>query len=91
MDCYKCKYRGTVPGSAHSSCNHPTVLVSYSSDPSTGHFMMMLKMLRGYECSAKDSLGIKLNDHGILNGWANFPVDFDPVWVEECHGFVSNE
>lgn len=22
-DCYKCKYRGTVPGDAHSSCKHP--------------------------------------------------------------------
>ena len=24
-ECYKCKYRGDVPGSAHSSCNHPYI------------------------------------------------------------------
>ena len=23
QDCYKCKYRGEVPGDAHSSCRHP--------------------------------------------------------------------
>jgi hypothetical protein len=22
-NCYECKHRGEVPGSAHSSCNHP--------------------------------------------------------------------
>jgi len=25
-NCYECKHRGEVPGSAHSSCNHPTGL-----------------------------------------------------------------
>ena len=24
-NCYECKYRGEVPGDAHSCCNHPTV------------------------------------------------------------------
>jgi hypothetical protein len=23
-DCYKCKHRREVPGSAHSACNHPS-------------------------------------------------------------------
>lgn len=23
VNCYKCKHRGTVPGSCHSSCQHP--------------------------------------------------------------------
>lgn len=22
-DCYKCKYRGNIPGDAHKCCNHP--------------------------------------------------------------------
>jgi len=24
-NCYKCKHRGTIPGDAHSKCNHPEV------------------------------------------------------------------
>jgi len=24
-NCYECKYRGEVPGDAHSCCNHPAV------------------------------------------------------------------
>ena len=27
---------------------------------------------------------VSLNDHGVKNGWANWPLNFDPVWVEEC-------
>jgi hypothetical protein len=27
---------------------------------------------------------VKLNDHGIKNGWASWPMDFDPIWVEGC-------
>jgi len=29
VNCYKCEYRGTIPGNTHSYCNHPTV----SQDP----------------------------------------------------------
>jgi hypothetical protein len=27
---------------------------------------------------------VKLNDHGIVNGWASWPIDFDPIWVDGC-------
>jgi hypothetical protein len=28
------------------------------------------------------------NPHGIKNGWFNFPIDFDPVWIEgQCEGY----
>ena len=25
FDCYQCKWRGDIPGDAHSCCNHPKV------------------------------------------------------------------
>lgn len=59
-DCYKCVFRGGVPGSRHSSCS--------------GIFA-----------------AVRLNPHGVKNGWANHPMDFDPVWVEECLGFKSSD
>jgi hypothetical protein len=27
---------------------------------------------------------VKMDDHGIRNGWASWPIDFDPIWVENC-------
>ncbi len=30
----------------------------------------------------------KGNAHGIMNGWYNFPYQYDPVWmIEECPAF----
>ncbi len=28
----------------------------------------------------------KLSDEGIEAGEANWPIDFDPVWLEQCSG-----
>lgn len=30
------------------------------------------------------------NKHGMANGWFFWPINFDPVWLEECDGFVSS-
>ena len=35
------------------------------------------------------SLNIKGNEHGIKNGWFFWPWNFDPVWLENCDGFLS--
>jgi hypothetical protein len=32
-DCYKCKYRGTIPYDMHSRCNHPTGLINVKGNP----------------------------------------------------------
>lgn len=62
-NCYTCKYRSDVPGSADSSCN-----VAAFFAQSGGNFT-----------------SLKLNQHGMKNGWAFWPVDFDPCWVERCN------
>jgi len=31
-DCYKCEYRGTIPGDAHSRCNHPMDMFTGKAD-----------------------------------------------------------
>lgn len=30
---------------------------------------------------------VKVNAHGFRNGWAYWPLDFDPVWIESCDCF----
>ena len=37
-----------------------------------------------------EELGIKLNQHGVDNHWADFPYQFDPIWIEECKGFETS-
>lgn len=29
--------------------------------------------------------------HGIKNGWFFWPINFDPVWLQNCTGFEKKE
>lgn len=75
-DCYKCKYRGVLPGDAHSRCNHPANYMNTVSpiDWNTGK---------------RKQLIVKGEEYGIKSGWFNYPLNFDPVWLLECNGFVA--
>jgi len=80
-DCYECKWREDVSGSAHSRCNHPKSQLE--------HPLLELNsiMSGGHAPQLKTSLKVKGNEHGKKSGWFNHPLNFDPVWLEECDGF----
>jgi len=35
--------------------------------------------------------GPDFNQHGISHGWANWPIDFDPVWLQKCDLYKPKE
>ena len=80
-DCYKCQYRGTIPGDAHTICHHPLVKQDSNS------FGALVDMLSGKNNDAAKELNIKGDQHGIRSGWFMWPANFDPVWLENCDGF----
>ncbi len=84
-DCNKCEYRGSVPGSAHSSCKHPS-FKEIHNDPIM-NVISILGGARGGLPPVKTGLNVKGNPHGVRGGWFNHPFNFDPVWLEECDGY----
>lgn len=34
---------------------------------------------------------VEVNNYGYSQGWAFWPFNFDPIWIESCSGFKSNE
>ena len=90
-NCYKCKHRGTVCGSVHSSCNHP----SLKREEETSHEKLMNLLAKSGRVPACNKntkeLNIKGSEYGISKGWFNFPSNFDPVWLENCDGFEEVE
>jgi hypothetical protein len=79
-DCYRCKYRGDVPGDGHSCCRYP--------GNKTG------LLATGFEQSNKENaviLNIKAVAHGVRMGWFMWPVNFDPTWLVNCDGFTEKE
>lgn len=87
MNCYECKHRGSVTGSAHSSCkainNHDAL------KDLTEHQRRIVEMATvtsgKFPLEFEDGRQlISFDTHGQKNGWCMWPVNFDPIWVREC-------
>lgn len=83
--CYTCKYRGGVPGDAHSCCRHP--LVKQDDNP----FGALGDMLSGKNIGAMKQLNIKADATGVRKGWFMWPANFDPVWLLNCDGHAPKD
>lgn len=78
-NCYNCKFRVGVPGSVHSGC---------SLFPNISHRLQLAAGVAAGQVSGID-LTVKgetkrvlsFEPTGVSNGWCNWPIDFDPVWV----------
>lgn len=79
-NCYECKYRGDLVWDAHSECKHPKI------EPAD-RFLSVIMMGRGIRSGALKRLNISYSQHGYENGWFNWPMNFDPVWLDTCDGF----
>ena len=83
-NCYKCKWRGTVPGDAHSCCKHPD-LKGTGADVFAGIMAMVENV--NQTSSNFEKFKIRANPHGIEKGWFFWPINFDPIWLENCNAF----
>ena len=86
-NCYKCKHRGTLPGSAHSRCRHPSN--DESEDPLLEMLGIFASVGRTPPMQLETGLNVKGNPHGIASGWFNWPWSYDPVWLVSCDGWES--
>ena len=90
-NCYKCKYRGEVVGSAHSSCQHPAV-AKVNADPILNLMGILASVGRVPPITVgTKSLNVRGSRQGIEGGWFNWPFDFDPTWLENCDGFTEKD
>lgn len=93
-NCYNCVFRGNLAGSAHSCCN---VIKNIVEEPEKAKSVELLIAARSFMLGFQDRTTkettplVKLNDHGVRNGWATWPLDFDPIWVEDCVCFREKE
>lgn len=75
-NCYQCNHRRELVGDCHSSCGHPAASPMVAVLFMTGHSEFNIKQIH-----------IRGNTHGVRSGWFNWPMNFDPIWLEICTGF----
>jgi hypothetical protein len=83
-NCHDCRWRGELPGDAHSCCNHPYL--------SQGNESMKWIAAQTFFLSGHfEPLNVTADPHGIRKGWFLWPLNFDPVWLQSCNGFTAKE
>lgn len=87
-NCYDCKWRGDLPGDAHSCCRHPAN-AKILNDPAAQVMALLGRIRRAPPLAFNSSLQVTGNPHGIRSGWFNWPMNFDPVWLQSCNGFEA--
>ena len=86
MDCHSCKHSASIPGDCHLKCIHPET--KHIWDVELSDFLSLIGKQVTFAYPV-DSMDIKLNDHGYKNGWANWPFNYDPIWLDNCNKFES--
>ena len=85
--CSNCKFRGSVAGSAHISCNYPKFKEVQKLELS----MLILGNLNVANDFLESNFGFTVSQHPVSSGWFNFPFDFDPAWIQgECTKHSNN-
>ena len=72
-DCYRCCYRRDLPHDTHSQCFHPSI----------GRHRE-----RAVLGLVPDLIEVTAQAHGVGKGWFVWPLNFDPVWLTSCTGFL---
>ena len=90
-NCYECIYREDLHHSHHSRCNLLKTAATAVHQESAGS-ILELGIASGAMSLTDSNTGepvIKISEHGKRNGWADWPVNFDPIWIDECPAFTK--
>jgi len=74
--CMKCRFREQLQHTHHSACSFPGSLKLEAA------ILFMSGNIGG---------AVVANQHGVDNGWFNWPMNFDPVWLEKCSFYEEKE
>jgi len=76
IKCRECRFRRKIPGDAHISCANPAMTEGANA------IKVSVLVLAGQGEELRPLLGFGFNDHGVKSGWCNFPLNFDPIWLD---------
>jgi hypothetical protein len=79
-DCAKCIYRRSIPGDAHSKCEHPEA-----------DWIGMYSIMAYGSVSYQSGLRVEGDLRSAQAGWFFWPSNYDPRWLKSCNGFKEKE
>lgn len=89
MNCSECKYSKTIPGDCHLSCNVINEHVGFEKLSSIQKVnLTTICVLNKAELFESKNI-LEIDTHGFRKGWADWPLNFDPIWINYCKLFQN--
>lgn len=83
-NCFDCMYSRTLPWNTHLSCHCPAAQRRHA-EPLLKAMGMKGKQspphIRKVCDISLEMVGLTADPHGVENGWALWPYNYDPVWL----------
>ena len=90
-NCYNCLMRENIPSNAHSCCKALRHKAPHPNDPGVIKLEVHLSLgLVDLKSNEGEEL-IRIDPYGRKNGWANWPLDFDPHWISNCKLYLPKD
>lgn len=86
MKCHECIYKRTIPGNCHIKCVSPPTKDIWTN-PLSEIISLYGKRIANNIPIDRKKFGIEIDNHGFHSGWANWPFNFDPIWINKCKMF----
>lgn len=93
MNCQDCIHNKKLTGTHHIACNacpKELEMIILSFNASGVFFRNPTHMVVQNTDTGEEKPLIDLNPHGVSMGWALWPFNFDPIWVNECLMYQEN-
>ena len=86
-DCHTCPYREQLSFTHHSKCNiiGSTVPIDAAEKEMLDiqiSILVTTGVLQNIKSTEDNSVLLSFDPNGINNGWCNWPINFDPIWVD---------
>ena len=85
-ECRKCRHHSRLIGNNHIACKNPAIQSLHNLP-----YAKIATIIGGFEpiiptieLNGEAIPVVQFNEHGIRKGWASWPYNFDPIWIQFC-------
>lgn len=84
--CRECRHHSRLIGNSHIVCKHPSLKALHDLQ-----FASIAGIIGGFapviptiDLNGDTIPIVKFNEYGVDKGWASWPYNYDPIWIEFC-------
>ncbi len=91
--CRKCRHHSRLIGNNHIACKHPSLKALHDLPHAgiAGIIGGFEPIIPTFQLNNEMLPIVQFQQYGVERGWASWPYNFDPVWIQFCVFWISEQ